>query len=43
MIMIYFTVFRLGTKAEATKAFERAVAAGDRYDSSIVIITMEEL
>ena len=41
--MIYFTVFRLGTKAEATKAFERAVAAGDRYDSFIEIILMEGL
>ena len=27
----FYSTSRLGTKPEATKAFERAVAAGDRY------------
>ena len=30
-VCLFYTASRLGTKPEATKAFERAVAAGDRY------------
>ena len=30
ILKLNFIFFRLGTKVEATKAFERAVAAGDR-------------